>query len=118
MSHLPGTTILLGTTLNVLARLVLGTDGDSLGLGDDYIVRNNLECSSKVSPGDRWRQLRAGRCWEMTILSGTTLNVLARLVLGTDGDSLGLGTLGVPECVIEDRQVFTWDCSPGTDYSE
>ena len=63
MSHLPGTTMLLGTTLNVLARLVLGTDGDSLGLGDDYIVRNNLECSSKVSLGDRWRQLRAGYSW-------------------------------------------------------
>ena len=31
-------TILSGTTLNVLARLVLGTDGDSLGLGDDYII--------------------------------------------------------------------------------
>ena len=27
------------------------TAGDSLGLGGDYIVGNNLECSSKVVPG-------------------------------------------------------------------
>ena len=42
-------------------------DGDSLGLGGDYIVGNNLECSSKVVPV----QLETAWGWVVRITGAT-----------------------------------------------